>query len=190
MVSNTVISTSVFYIDSDNEIYYDKTDANTSTNRNFDGTVRRIGAQLSLIHYFDKLTLRENISYVEPKVTSGIYDGNEFAGVAKWQGNIGATYNITNNLLINGDVYYVGKSYAEDDFDNYFGKDNDYITIDANISYTLDNGLEIYGGVRNLFDEEYCNTITSTRSTYAPGPRKVYYPADGRSFYAGFKYNF
>lgn len=40
-----------FYIDSDNEIYYDKTDANTSANRNFDGTVRRIGAQLSFVHY-------------------------------------------------------------------------------------------------------------------------------------------
>lgn len=41
------------------------------------------------------------------------------------------------------------------------------------------------------FDKEYCcNTITSTRSSSSPGPRKVYYPADGRSFYAGFKYNF
>ena len=55
----------------------------SSNNQNFDGKVRRIGAQLSLAHYFDKLTLRERVSYIVPKVTSGIYDGKEFAGVCK-----------------------------------------------------------------------------------------------------------
>lgn len=188
--SNTALAASVFYIDSDNEIYYDKTDSNNSTNRNFDGTVRRTGAQLALVHYFDKLTLRENISYVNPEITSGQYDGNTFAGVPEWTLNIGATYKFTEKLYTNLDVYYQADAYAEDDFDNHFGKDNDYVTVDAKVSYTLDNGLELYGGVRNLFDEEYCNTLTSTRSPYGYGPRTVYYPADGRSFYAGFKYNF
>lgn len=189
-IKNTYISSSIFLIDTDNEIYYDKLDPSLSTNRNFDGKVRRIGTQLAFQHYFDKLTLRENITYIQPKVTSGAYDGNEFAGVSRWNINIGATYNFTENLLGNIDMYYNSKAYAQDDFDNYFGKDNDYITVDANIRYKVNTGLELYAGVRNIFDEEYCNTITSTRSSYGLGPRKVYYPADGRSFYAGFKYNF
>ena len=185
---NTAIATSVFYIESENEIYYDK--FHKYGNTNFDGEVRRIGAQLALAHYFDKLTLRENISYIKPEVTSGIYDGKTFAGVPEWTLNLGATYRFNEKLYVNTDIYYQADAYAEDDFDNYFGKENDYVTVDANISYTLDNGLELYGGIRNLFDEEYCNTITSTRSPWGAGPRTLFYPADGRSYYAGFRYNF
>ena len=181
---NTAIATSVFYIESENEIYYDK--FHKYGNTNFDGEVRRIGAQLALAHYFDKLTLRENISYIKPEVTSGIYDGKTFAGVPEWTLNLGATYRFNEKLYVNTDIYYQADAYAEDDFDNYFGKENDYVTVDANISYTLDNGLELYGGIRNLFDEEYSYT------TILSGDRKnmSYQPADGRSYYAGFRYNF
>ena len=181
---NTAIATSVFYIESENEIYYDK--FHKYGNTNFDGEVRRIGAQLALAHYFDKLTLRENISYIKPEVTSGIYDGKTFAGVPEWTLNLGATYRFNEKLYVNTDIYYQANAYAEDDFDNYFGKENDYVTVDANISYTLDNGLELYGGIRNLFDEEYSyTTILSTDRK-----NMSYQPADGRSYYAGFRYNF
>lgn len=186
----TQISTSVFYTRTENEIYYDKTDSNNSTNRNFDGNVDRTGVQLSLQHYFEKLTLRENISYIDAKVTSGKYDGKDFAGVPNWTLNLGATYNFTQKLLGNIDMYYQSDMYAQDDFDNYFSKSNDYITVDTNFKYTLNSGLELYAGVRNLFNEKYANAITSTRSTYGDGPRTVYYPADGRSYFVGFKYNF
>jgi len=187
---NTSISTSVFYINSKNEIYYDKTNPFSSNNQNFDGKVRRIGAQLSLAHYFDKLTLRERVSYIVPKVTSGTYDGKEFAGVSRWTANVGATYNIIKGLTANVDGYYQSNAYAEDDFDNYFSKGNNYVTVDANLSYAFENGIELYTGVSNLFDKKYANAVTSTRSTFGAGPRKVYYPANGRSVYAGIKYTF
>lgn len=51
------------------------------------------------------------------------------------------------------------------------------------ISYTLSSGLELYGEEKS-FDKEYCNTITSTRSSSSPKLRKSLYAADGRSFYA------
>ena len=187
---NTSISTSVFYINSKNEIYYDKTNSLNEKNKNFDGKVRRIGAQLSLAHYFDKLILRERVSYIVPKVTSGIYDGKEFAGVSRWTANVGATYNIIKGLTANVDGYYQSNAYAEDDFDNYFSKGNNYVTVDANLSYAFENGIELYTGVSNLFDKKYANAVTSTRSTFGAGPRKVYYPANGRSVYAGIKYTF
>jgi len=165
---NTSISTSVFYINSKNEIYYDKTN---SLNEK-------------------KLTLRERVSYIVPKVTSGIYDGKEFAGVSRWTANVGATYNITKGLTANVDGYYQSNAYAEDDFDNFFSKGNNYVTVDASLSYAFENGIELYTGVSNLFDKKYANAVTSTRSTFGAGSRKVYYPANGRSVYAGIKYTF
>lgn len=134
--------------------------------------------------------MRERISYTVPKVKSGVYKGNEFAGVPRWTLNAGATYNIMKGLSANADVYYQSKYYAEDDFDNYFTKGNDYITVDASLGYIFDNGVELYGGVSNLFDKKYSNAVTSTRSSWGAGPRKVYYPADGRNVYVGIKYTF
>lgn len=189
MYKNTYASTSVFLIDTKDEIYYDKeekADNNPywNANKNFDGKVRRIGVQASLQHYFDKLTLRENLSYIQPKVTSGKYDGKEFAGVSRWNVNLGATYNFTEKLLLNVDMYYSSKSYASDDFANKFGKENSYVTFDTNIKYKINNGLEVYGGIKNLFDKEYATFVTA--SEYGTS----YGPADGRSYYAGFRYNF
>ncbi|MEJ6466539.1 TonB-dependent receptor [Fusobacterium ulcerans] len=185
MYKNTFISSSIFLIDSDKEIYYEKVSGYGGKNRNFDGKVRRIGGQVSLQHYFDKLTLRENISYIQPKITSGIHDGKEFAGVSRWQGNIGMSYNILSNMIFNIDGYYFGKAYNSDDFSNKLGKNDDYITVDTNIRYNFDNGFEIYGGIRNLFDKEYANAVVTSGTG-----DKAYHPADGRSYYAGFKYSF
>lgn len=185
MYKNTFISSSIFLIDSDKEIYYEKVSGYGGKNRNFDGKVRRIGGQVSLQHYFDKLTLRENISYIQSKITSGIHDGKEFAGVSRWQGNIGMSYNILSNMIFNIDGYYFGKAYNSDDFSNKLGKNDDYITVDTNIRYNFDNGFEIYGGIRNLFDKEYANAVVTSGTG-----DKAYHPADGRSYYAGFKYSF
>ena len=145
---------------------------------------------MSFTHYLDKLSVRERISYIHPKVSSGIYSGKTFAGVPKWTLNLGATYHVTDKFLVNTDLYYQSKAYAEDDFDNYFKKDNSYATLDINTSYAFENGMEVYGGVKNVFDKKYANTITSSRSTWSPGPRTVFYPADGKSVYVGFKYHF
>lgn len=189
MKGNTNISASVFLIDTDKEIYYNPEGRIPGAvwpgaNKNFDGKVRRIGTQLSLQHYFDKLILRENISYIQPKVTSGEHDGKEFAGVSRWQLNAGVTYNFTEKLLGNLDMYYLGKAYGEDDFSNNYGKVGGYTTFDLNLKYKVNEGLEIYGGIKNLLDKEYSTTVTTS------GGYKAYYPASERSYYAGFKYNF
>lgn len=189
MYKNTYASVSVFLIDTKDEIYYDPEEKIAGSmfngvNRNFDGEVRRIGTQVSLQHYFDKLTLRENISYIQPKVTSGKYDGKEFAGVSRWNINAGATYNFTEKLLMNLDMYYSSKAYGGDDFANKYGKENSYVTFDTNVNYKVNDSLEVYTGIRNLFDKEYASFFVTS------GGYTSYGPADGRSYYAGFRYNF
>lgn len=175
---NTYISSSIFFMTTKNEIFYDDV---AKVNKNFDGKVERKGAQLALNHYFDKLTLREGVSFIESEIKDGVNKNNEFPGVPKWTVNLGATYNFTEKLIGNIDMYYQSNAYGGDDFKNQGGKNNEYTTVDTNLTYKFNDGLEIYGGIKNLFDEEYCNSFTQY---------DMYNPADGRSYYAGFRYNF
>lgn len=178
MYKNTYISASVFLMNTENEIYLEP---NKYLNQNFEGKVERKGVQLSLNHYFDKLTLREGISLIKSEIKDGVNKNNEFPGVPKWTVNLGATYNFTEKLIGNIDMYYQSNAYGGDDFKNQGGKNNEYTTVDTNLTYKFNDGLEIYGGIKNLFDEEYCNSFTQY---------DMYNPADGRSYYAGFRYNF
>lgn len=177
MYKNTYISTSIFLMNTKDEIYYDDI---AYVNRNFDGKIERKGVQASLNHYFDKLTLREGISFIKSKIKEGTNKNNEFPGVPKWTVNLGATYNFTEKFMGNIDMYYQSAAYGNSDFGNKKGKNNECTTVDTNLTYKFNNGLEIYGGVKNLFDEEYCNSFVDWS----------YNPADGRNYYAGFRYNF
>lgn len=182
MYKNTYISTSIFLMNTENEIYYDNING---VNKNFNGKIERRGIQLSLNHYFDKLTLREGVSFIEAEIKDGVNKNNEFPGVPKWTVNLGATYNFTEKLIGNIDMYYQSAAYGNDDFANKLGKNNEYTTVDTNLTYKFNDGLEIYGGIRNLFDEEYCNSFVRDESWEG-----THQPADGRSYYAGFRYNF
>ena len=66
----------------------------------------------------------------------------------------------------------------------HLGKENSYVTFDTNIKYKVNDGLEIYGGIKNLLDKEYATFVTANEYGTSYGP------ADGRSYYAGFRYNF
>jgi len=182
MYKNTYISASVFLMSTENEIYYDSING---VNKNFNGKVERKGAQLSLNHYFDKLILREGISFIESEIKDGVNKNNEFPGVPRWTVNLGATYNFTEKLIGNIDMYYQSAAYGNDDFANKLGKNNEYTTVDTNLTYKFNDRLEIYGGIKNLFDEEYCNSFVRDESWGG-----THQPADGRSYYAGFRYNF
>ena len=101
---------------------------------------------------------------------------------------MGATYHFTEQFNINTDLYYQSKAYADDDFNNNSEKENSYATLNINLSYKFNNGIELYGGVKNLFDKKYADSVAIMKSHF--GSRSVYYPAEGRNIYAGFKYQF
>lgn len=183
-IENTYISSSVFFSKTSDEILYAEVQNGVKNNHNFDGKVERKGVQLSLQHYFDKLILRENISYIDAKITSGKYDGKRFPGVPEWIINLGATYNFTDKLLGNIDMYYQSSTYGSDDFKNKFGENNEYTTVDTGLNYNFNGSLQIYGGIKNLFDEKYSNSYVVSENGIS------YSPADGRNYYVGFRYNF
>lgn len=187
----TTANLSTFISNTENEIVYypDPTKSYFSgINMNFDGEIKRKGVTLALDHQFDKWSLHESISYIDPKITSGAYEGNRFPGVSKLIGNVGLSYPITDRLTLNGDWYYYDGRLAEDDFKNkYYNINNKYKVFDSysllnvNLDYKIDDNFNVYMGMRNATNRQYATVITSTIAIY---------PENGREIYAGMRYKF
>ena len=114
-----------------------------------------------------------------------IYSGHDFPQVARWNANLGVTATPVEKVTLNVDMYYHGKSYIGDDFENKYEKLKDYITWDTNVRYQFNEGLELYAGVRNLFNKKYPNAVFGKNNN-----TRNYNVADGRAYYGGFKYTF
>lgn len=195
---NTAVNASVFYTLTNDEIYTYMVGMGTQTlNYNIDKT-ERYGAEISLEHYFGKLTLSESYQYIKAKIKDGTekqyndngeridgadLSGRYIEGVPEHKFTFGAKYDFTERFNINGDITYTGSSYIENT--NEHGKQDSYIVVDVRAAYTFDNGLNIYAGINNLFDEEYEDSII-----YDKNNGYTYSPANGRNYYAGFRYNF
>lgn len=192
LIGNTYLSGAIFKTDTKNEILYDKEgNGGSGANKNLDGKTERVGIELFLEHYFDKLTLRESFSYIHHKIKNGIYGDKQIPGVPNYLANIGATYNFTSALSANADLYYNGSSYSSSDFLNSGGKNDSYITLDLSAAYMFNNGVSIYGGINNITNEKY-NDYTGGYYDYSNPTKfiKNYYPAAERNFYVGIRYSF
>ena len=67
--------------------------------------------------------------------------------------------------------------HVSDRMDNFSGfVMDDYTVVDASLTYDLAGGTQIWGGVRNLFDEEYqtSNTFAAPGRTFHVGLRKAF----------------
>lgn len=193
LFGNTYISGAIFKTDTENEIAYAGIDGAGVSNRNLDGDSKRVGGEVSLTQYFEKLTLSASVGYIKHEMKSGTYSGKEIPGVPKVNGNITASYKLNDKIVINGMGNYHGSSYYMTDFKNEGEKLDSYITVDTNIKYQYNEGLEFYVGVNNLFDESYYDYALHGDIFDMPGfymDTRNYYPAQGRNYYGGFKYNF
>lgn len=188
-IGNTYIAGSIFYIETKNEIYYDPT-ANVpgsswaGGNTAYDGTTKRKGVELSLEHYFDKLTISESVTYIDTEFKPG----KEIPGVPKIKGVLNFNYRFTEKLTLNNSWEYYGKMYANNDDENIGEKVDDYILTGITLTYDFGNGLVINGGINNLFNEKYYDYVGGIKTSNTDN--RNYYPAPERNFYAGFKYNF
>ncbi len=190
VIWNSYVSASIFKFVAEDEIYYDPTaNGGSGANSNLDGESEKIGLELFAEQYFGRLTVNETFTYLDTEMQDGPYEGNEIPGVSKYIASLGANYKATEEITLNLTGNYYGRSYAYNDLDNEGEKVNDYITVDTKITYDFKNGLKIYGGVDNIFNEKYYDYVSY--STWAgSSDNKVYYPAAEREYYIGFKYNF
>lgn len=195
----TAINLSLFYSLTDKEIYTYMSSGMTNSNilnYNLDKT-ERYGFEIKLEQYIDKLTLSQTYQYINAEIKKGkekLFDGNgnvitgenlsgnKIAGVPKHRFTLGAKYDFTNNFNINGEVVYNGNSYINNN--NKYGKQDNYVVTNIRANYNMDNGLSLFAGINNLFDEEYCTSVS-----YSQSEGYTYDPAAERNYYVGFRYS-
>ncbi|MGL5210240.1 TonB-dependent receptor [Cetobacterium sp.] len=182
-VGNTYISTSVFYIETENEIFYgvNKNDE-FNKNRNLDGTSKRKGIEFSLEHYFNKLTISESITYMKTEFK----EGKDIPGIPNIKGVLNFNYKFNEKLSMNNSWEYYGKSYDSNDEANERDKIDNYLLSGLTFVYDFQDGLVINAGINNLFNEKYYDYVGY--SSYSK--TRNYYPAPERNYYIGFKYSF
>lgn len=195
----TAINLSLFYSLTDKEIYTYMSSGMTNSNilnYNLDKT-ERYGFEIKLEQYIDKLTLSQTYQYINAEIKKGkekLFDGNgnvitgeslsgnKIAGVPEHRFTLGAKYDFTNSFNINGEVVYNGNSYINNN--NKYGKQNNYVVTNIRANYNMDNGLSLFAGINNLFDEEYCTSVS-----YSQSEGYTYDPAAERNYYVGFRYS-
>lgn len=180
-IGNTYVSTSIFYIETENEIFYgvNKNDESYK-NRNLDGTSKRKGVEFSLEHYFDKLTVSESITYMKTEFK----EGKDIPGIPNIKGILNFNYRFNEKLSFNNSWEYYGKAFANGDEKSVGKKVDDYILSGLSIVYDFQDGLVINAGINNLFNEKYYDYVGGVDLD------RYYYPAPERNYYIGFKYSF
>lgn len=174
---STLLSLTGFLIDA--EDFIEKPD-NSSRFENYE-KYRFKGFEIALENRAVKsLLLRTAYSYLDSEDRSSNSDKDELQYRPRDKFTVEASYLFPFGLTASGSLLYVNNQYLYD-------RDNvpplekkrldDYAVVNFRLGQSLlNNSLEIYGGVNNLFDEDY-------EESYG-------LPRPGRTFYAGTEYRF
>lgn len=212
-INNTYFSASVFYTKSSDYLYskipLDPDEWDKSVTANI-GKVDKLGTELFVEQYYDKLTLRGGVTYLHHEIKSNdITNGKPLPSVPNWKLTLGATYDFTPNFSIGADALYHGSIYnldylkyldsnalptsgPESDLSKYEEKVDSYITLDIFSSYKVTSNLTLTARIDNVFDEQYSRYV----GAWGFSPLGAEYviqqnlPAPGRIYTLEIKYSF
>jgi iron complex outermembrane receptor protein len=181
-----------FWMELENEIYYNPLGgpSGLGANENYDKT-RHWGVELSAeAKPWDWLKLWANYTYNKATFRGGLYDGNDVPDVPNHKVSFGFDFTPHFVSFLEGlefDVWatYYSKRRFINDQPNVVPKLDDYITMNAKLSYTW-KFLTAFVGVNNIFNEEYSEYGVCNPSTGA----KNYYPSPGVNFLGGLSVKF
>lgn len=169
----------LFRMEIDDEIYYGE-DPVTSlpANRNFEDTTVRQGVEADLkVFPTPSLLLWANYAYTEAEfenrnTTVPLVPEHQVTGGLEWW--------IRKPLCLFLTGTWVNSRFDGNDRDNdRFAKLDSYLVFDCKLTYERD-GLTLFAGVNNVFDELYSTVAYS----------ETYYPMPERNFYGGVEWTF
>lgn len=173
----------LFMLNMEDEISYN---AVTARNENLDETTRA-GAEMNLAYApGGGISVEANYTYVNAEFTSGADDGKEIPLVPEHKGSLIIEGDMPAGFTARTVVSYVAERWLGGDRSNSSEKLDDYTTVDLYITkaFAAVEGLELYLGVENLFDEEYAEVA------YKGYMEDGYYPAAGTVYKGGAVYRF
>ncbi len=132
----------------------------------------------------DSLSVFGNWTYSEVTFESGPYEGKTIPLRPRNTVNIGADIRLVDTLMLGLQAHWVDERRLDNDVQNRLKQIDDYLTVDARLSYKY-RMVTAYAGVNNIFNEKYY----ASGSSNTAGLIK-YLPAPERNFYAGITFNF
>jgi iron complex outermembrane receptor protein len=179
------LAATLFHMEMQDEISTDY--SSISYNSNLDDTLHQ-GLELSLrAEPDDRISLYMTYTYQNVEFASGDNEGNEIPLVPKHKLGGGIELRPLKGLRVSLDATHTSSMVTGGDNANTQDRLDDYTVVDLGLAYTFRHGdanWEVFGGVDNLFDEEYAEY------GFNYGYGSYYYPASGRTCKAGLKIAF
>lgn len=189
---NSLVSTSVYFSETKDEIatVFDGNGRAHQTsgfaNLNI-GKTRRYGFDLKAEQKIDKFRFLESYSFINTKILNNKankkWEGNKISGVPQHKILLAVDYDVNDKFSVGASYEYRAASYLENT--NKYGKDDTVSLFNLRANYKLNENLDVFAGVKNVFDRKYNETVSIDTSNM-----KSYEPAARRNYYAGFSYKF
>ena len=91
-------------------------------------------------------------------------------------------YNISSKFTVGAEYEYKAAAFVDNA--NKYGKDKAKSVFNLRANYQVNDSLDIYAGVDNVFGAKYYNSVTLSSGD------RLYDPASRTTYYTGFKYKF
>ncbi len=137
------------------------------------GNTLREGIEASVNYKLDRLNLYANYTYVDATFLNALTLGSPFNPYADANGNIsvipgdhlsgipdfrfklGGEYDITKPWKLGADLNVIGSQWLVGDESNQMPKVPAYWFVNLHSSYKVSDNIEVFGLVRNVFDQHY-----------------------------------
>jgi len=108
-----------------------------------------------------QLDMRFNITYTDSEITKNdpdpTFEGNQFPRMPHWRSNLLATYHVTSQWDVSGNLQYASDSFGslnnEDKENNVYGAQDSYTRIGLKTGYAVNDNTKVSLGVDNLTNE-------------------------------------
>jgi iron complex outermembrane receptor protein len=177
------VGATLYRLDMEDEIAFNGV---TFRNENLDETSHR-GVEANASYTpADTYRLSVNYTYTDASFTDGPNDGNEIPLVPQHKASLALEADLPLDIDLRTVVTYVGKSWLGGDYANTGDKIDDYTVVDlfARRDCPVVDGLSVYVGVENLFNEKYVT------AAYQGFDANAYYPAPEATLWGGASYTF
>lgn len=191
--NKAVVSVTPYWMNINNEIFFDPTNGPFGSNSNYDKTRRygvEVGSKVDLNHFLnfdflDKFEFITNYTYQNPQFSEGANDGKDIPMVPRHQATSGVTTRFFDNYNISLIGKYTGSRFAINDTLNETSPAKPYYVLDARLSYNRDF-VEVYANINNILNELYEPYHVKSAS----GTVKDVYPAPETNFTIGLNVKF